>query len=64
MAELIPDRLIEEFAVVAKPTDLAAKLRERYDGLLDRVSLYFPLPRDDSDEVWTDFLTSFRTNSV
>lgn len=61
MASLIPDFLVEEFAVVAKPTDLAKKLRERYDGLLDRVSLYFPFPHDDSDDTWTDFLASFRT---
>ena len=39
---LISDDMLETFAVVAPPEDLPYKLRERYDGLLDRAGYYLP----------------------
>ena len=45
MPRLVPDSLVEDVAVVAPPAEVAAALRRRYEGLLDRVSLYFPFPR-------------------
>jgi probable F420-dependent oxidoreductase len=48
----VPDDILHEFAVVAPPDELPYKLRERYTGLLDRVSYYFPFePSDESRQI-------------
>ncbi|MEM7404947.1 MAG: TIGR03617 family F420-dependent LLM class oxidoreductase [Pseudomonadota bacterium] len=60
MQKLVPDRLVEEVAVVAAPTELPVKLRQRYEGVLDRVSLYFPLAADADDAEWHQFVQSFK----
>ena len=60
MPELVPDALVEEVAVIAAPSELPARLAERYRGLLDRVSLYFPIPAGDPDSVWATFVERFR----
>ena len=44
MASLIPDEMLDVFAVSGTYPELGAKLRERYEGLLDRVGLYQPYP--------------------
>lgn len=51
---LISDDMLEQFAVVAPPADLPYKLRERYDGLLDRAGFYFPFEPSDRSKglVW------------
>lgn len=43
MAAAVPDALIEHVAIIAPPGEVGARLRERYDGLLDRVSLYMAM---------------------
>ncbi len=60
MAALIPDRLVDELAVIAKPSEVPSALRRRYEGLLDRVSLYFPIPDDGNDDRWKQFVADFR----
>lgn len=40
MPALIPDEMLEACAVVAPVDELAARVRERYEGLLDRVGYY------------------------
>ncbi|MGJ3240812.1 MAG: TIGR03617 family F420-dependent LLM class oxidoreductase [Anaerolineae bacterium] len=44
----VPDDILNAFAVIAPPDELPYALRERYDGLLNRVGYYFPF--DPSDE--------------
>jgi probable F420-dependent oxidoreductase len=39
MGRRIPDALLEEFAVVAEPGDVAPALRKRFGGLVDRLAL-------------------------
>ena len=46
--------------MVAKPADLPRALRQRYAGLLDRVSLYFPISTEDSADRWLAFVEAFR----
>jgi probable F420-dependent oxidoreductase len=46
MAELVSDQLLEAVAVCAAPGELAAKLRERTQGVADRVSLVAPWAPD------------------
>lgn len=48
MWQEVPDDILHEFAVVAPPDELPYAVREKYEGLLDRVGYYFPF--DPSDE--------------
>lgn len=59
MARRIPDALVEAVAVVAKPSELAVALRKRCEGLLDRVSLYFPIAAEASESEWRKFVDAF-----
>ena len=43
----ISDEMLEQFAVVAPPEELPYKVRERYNGLLDRVGYYFPFKPEE-----------------
>jgi hypothetical protein len=61
MPQLVPDALLEEVAVVAAPSELPVKLRQRYAGVLQRVSLYFPLPQGAPEDEWQQFVQTFRT---
>lgn len=54
MADLISDEMLEEFAVIAPHDELATKVRERYEGLLDRVGYYFPFDQTVPDALWQD----------
>jgi probable F420-dependent oxidoreductase len=42
MGELIGDDVLDAFAVVAEPDQVAAKIRARYGDLVDRVTVMFP----------------------
>jgi len=44
MGELIGDDILAEFAVEAPPPAVAAQIRRRYDGVLDRALIYQPYP--------------------
>jgi probable F420-dependent oxidoreductase len=46
MARVLPEDLLETFALIGSPEQIAAGLHERYDGLLDRAQLYAPHPTD------------------
>lgn len=60
MPTLVPDALLEEVAIVASPSELPTKLRQRYEGVLERVSLYFPIPQGAPEAEWTQFVETFR----
>lgn len=60
MQKLVPDELVEQVAVVASPQELPTKLRQRYEGVLDRVSLYFPLAKDAQESEWRAFVQAFK----
>ncbi len=51
---LISDEMLEQFAIIAPPAELPYKLRERYQGLLDRAGFYFPFEPSDKSKrlVW------------
>ena len=49
MGRLVDDEVLNAFAVVAEPAAVAAEIRRRFGGLIDRVSFYSPYetgPRD------------------
>ena len=60
MGNQVPEALLEEVAVVSAPGDLAARLRQRYEGVLHRVSIYAPVPEGASESEWRQFIAAFR----
>jgi probable F420-dependent oxidoreductase len=50
MGELISDEMLNEFAVIAPADELASAVKSRYEGLLDRVSYYFPFAAGETDK--------------
>ena len=52
MASLITDDMLEIFAVSGAPDDLAARIQQRYAGLLDRVNSYVPFVPGQQDAHW------------
>jgi len=60
MAALVTDEMLDTFAVSAPLDELAAPLRERYEGLLDRVALYRPFGIEDDQGAWRKLATGIR----
>jgi probable F420-dependent oxidoreductase len=58
MGKLIDDDLLDLFAVVGGVDEVAAKVHDRYDGVVDRVTLY--LPPSLSEESVAGILGSFQ----
>jgi probable F420-dependent oxidoreductase len=56
MAELISDDVLGEFAVVCSAAELPAALRERYQGLVERLGIYIPFMPGERDEFWKNLL--------
>jgi probable F420-dependent oxidoreductase len=58
MRDLVDDEVLATFAVVAEPEDVAAQVHDRYDGLVDRFSVYasYPAPLDR----WDPLVRAFR----
>ena len=58
MRDLVDDEVLAAFAVVAAPDGVAAGVRDRYDGLVDRFSVYasYPAPLD----LWDPLVAAFR----
>ena len=58
MRDLVDDEVLGTFAVVADPEDVAAHVHARYDGLVDRFSVYasYPAPL----ELWDPLVRAFR----
>jgi hypothetical protein len=48
MGSLIDDEILNEFAVVAPLSDVARAIRNRCDGVIDRVMVGFPASVDDA----------------
>ena len=52
MAGLVTDEMVDAVAVVAPHDELAVRLRDRYDGVLDRIGIHpgEPLGLDEDEE--------------
>ena len=59
MASEITDEMLEVFAVTARWDDVAAKVRARYTGILDRVALYLPFRPGADTERWRSIVRAF-----
>ena len=58
MRDLVDDDVLAAFAVVAEPGDVAFRVRERFDGLVDRFSVYASYPA--APGLWDPLVASFR----
>jgi probable F420-dependent oxidoreductase len=50
MADLITDEMLETYAVIGSYATIAARLKERYAGLLDRTAFYQPYRQPTLDD--------------
>ena len=59
MARDITDEMLDEYTVTGSPEEIPALLKERYDGLLDRVAFYHPDPPGVNDRRWRRIVEAF-----
>jgi probable F420-dependent oxidoreductase len=52
MPKLITDAMLGAFAVEGAPDEIGPALKERYEGLIDRVSLYLPFEPGENERFW------------
>ena len=64
MCAAIPDSLLEYVAVIAKPADIGTRIRERYAGILDRVSLYAAMGGDGEFNRWSELITAIHDDDA
>ncbi len=60
MPALITDEMVAAFAVEAAPDEIGPALRERYEGLIDRVALYLPFVPGEREEFWRTVVESIK----
>jgi probable F420-dependent oxidoreductase len=58
MAAAIPEDLLDHIAIIGKPSEVGQRMRARYDGVLDRVSLYMAMGGDGNFEHWNDLVSA------
>ena len=59
MPALITDEILNEVAIIAPPEKVAAQIKQRYDGLLDRITFYAPFTPQESPR-WRAMVTAFK----
>jgi probable F420-dependent oxidoreductase len=61
MPMLITDKMLEAFVTYAdSPATLPAALKERYGGLVDRMTIYTPFIPGEKDDFWHATVTAFK----
>lgn len=60
MPKKIPDAIVEQVAIVGKLSEVGPVVRQRYDGVLDRVAYYYPIPGDEPVAKWKAFTDAVR----
>jgi probable F420-dependent oxidoreductase len=60
MAAQITDEMLEQFCVIASPENLADAIKQRYTGLLDRITLYTPFEPGQDTEKWRELVKTFK----
>ncbi|HSB91413.1 MAG TPA: TIGR03617 family F420-dependent LLM class oxidoreductase [Anaerolineales bacterium] len=61
MGTCITDEMLQTFAVVAPGEALAAVLRDRYQGLADRLTLYLPFRPGEDDAFWRRLIEGLKS---
>ena len=60
MPLLITDDMLSEFCLVTDEGKLVAELKKRYDGIVDRLTLYTPFVPGERDEWWKELAKSYK----
>lgn len=60
MPALITEEMLDRFALRGAWAELPAKVLKKYDGLLDRVSYYFPIVPGQNEAAWLLTAAGFR----
>ena len=60
MPSLITDEILETFALRGTWAELPEKVQEKYGGLMDRVSYYFPFVPGQSEDGWRATIAGFK----
>jgi probable F420-dependent oxidoreductase len=58
MPALVTDEMLGAFSVEATPDEIGPALRERYEGIIDRVALYIPFVSGERDAFWRTVVES------
>jgi probable F420-dependent oxidoreductase len=58
MPGLITNEMLDAFCVEAAPDEVGPALKERYEGLIDRVALYTPFVPGERDDFWRTMIES------
>ena len=61
MPRLITDEMIDTFALRSRWEELPRQVLEKYSGLLDRVSYYFPFLPGQNDDGWRATISGFKS---
>ncbi len=56
MADLISDEMLAEFAVIGRRDQIGRLLKEKYEGLLDRISFYEAFEPGREDDWWQQLI--------
>jgi probable F420-dependent oxidoreductase len=59
MANLISDEMLDVYAVTGTWDEIPAKIKSKYDGILDRVAFYFPFRSGSDDRRWRNIVKYF-----
>lgn len=60
MSAQITDEMLEQFCVMTTPDNLANAIRARYQGLLDRITLYTPFEVGQDTGKWKELVKAFK----
>ncbi len=55
--------MLRAFTVEAAPDEVGPALRDRYEGLIDRVALYIPFVPAERDDFWRAVVESVRASA-
>jgi hypothetical protein len=64
MGALITDEMLDVFAVQAPFKSLGTALRQRYEGVLDRISCYVPYVPGELDPVWKSVIKAMHGDNT
>ena len=56
MGAAIPEDFLERVAIIGPPNEIGTRLRERYEGVLDRVALYMTMGNDAEFDQWDELI--------
>ena len=60
MPREVSDAMLDAYSVSGSPDEIGAKIKDRYAGLLDRISPYFPPVTEKDQQRWRTILRSMR----